>query len=71
MPMNGNVKDLRERKVLTRKELSELSGVDEATIYRIERGRTGRPRPSTLRKLAAALGVDAETLASIQHRMDI
>ncbi len=48
--------DLRERKALTLRELSEMSGVGPDTINQIELGRR-KARPSTLRKLARALDV--------------
>jgi transcriptional regulator with XRE-family HTH domain len=57
------LKDLRERRVLTLEELAAKSGVHYTSIARIETGRAARPHPSTIRKLAAALGVSAEYLA--------
>ena len=56
---------------MTRKELGEQAGVDEATIYRIEQRRVSRARPSTIRKLAAALGVTPETLLAEQVGLGI
>jgi HTH-type transcriptional regulator, competence development regulator len=53
---------LRTRRVLTLRELAERAGMTRwQTIADIEAGRT-RPRPSTLRKIAAALGVDPADL---------
>ncbi len=49
--------ELRERRALTLRELSEMSGVAADTINQIELGHR-RARPSTLRKLARALEVD-------------
>ena len=51
--------ELRERRALTLRELSEISGVAADTINQIELGHR-KPRPSTLRKLARALEVDVE-----------
>jgi len=51
--------ELRERRALTLRELSEVSGVAADTINQIELGHR-KPRPSTLRKLARALEVDVE-----------
>ena len=49
----------RERQVLTQADLADRSGVPVVTISRIENGHhEGRPRQSTVRKLALALGVD-------------
>ena len=49
--------ELRERRALTLRELSAMSGVAADTINQIELGRR-KPRPSTLRKLAKALDVE-------------
>lgn len=49
--------ELRERRALTLRELSEMSGVAADTINQIELGQR-KARPSTLRKLAKALDVE-------------
>ncbi len=49
--------ELRERRVLTLRDLADKSGVAADTINQIELGHR-KPRPSTLRKLARALEVD-------------
>jgi transcriptional regulator with XRE-family HTH domain len=49
--------ELREKRGLTLRELSGMSGVSPDTINQIELGHR-RPRPSTLRKLARALDID-------------
>ena len=51
------IRELRERQALSLRELSELSGVNYNSIWRIEAGRTGA-KPRTVRKLASALGVE-------------
>jgi transcriptional regulator with XRE-family HTH domain len=51
--------ELREKRALTLRELSEMSGVAADTINQIELGHR-KGRPSTLRKLARALEVDVE-----------
>jgi transcriptional regulator with XRE-family HTH domain len=48
--------ELRERRALTLRELSDMSGVAADTINQIELGHR-KARPSTLRKLAKALNV--------------
>ncbi len=63
--MNGNLRLIREKQALSREDLAEKTGVNESTIYRAERGRT-RLRPSTIRKLAQALGVAPDALISRQ-----
>jgi predicted transcriptional regulator len=55
------LKELRRRRVLSMRELDELSGVSHNTIWRIESGRQGA-HPRTIRKLAEALGVEPEEL---------
>jgi transcriptional regulator with XRE-family HTH domain len=51
------VKRLRSQRVLSQRELAELSSVPLPTLKDIERGATTQPRPQTLRALAQALGV--------------
>ena len=51
------LRQARERRVLTQEDLSQLAGVTEATISRMENDKSGPTRPSTVRKLAEALGV--------------
>lgn len=53
--------ELRERRALTLRELSEMSGVAADTINQIELGHR-KARPSTLRKLAKALDVEVREL---------
>jgi transcriptional regulator with XRE-family HTH domain len=65
--MNGQLKSIRENRVLSRKDLARQSDVDESTIYRAERGQT-KLRPSTVRKLAQALGVPPDELVSKQGK---
>ena len=50
------LRGLRQLRVLTLRELEEESGVSYNTIWRLENGYR-QARPSTIRKLAAALGV--------------
>jgi len=60
MPFEGNkLRELRLRRALTLRELGDLSGVAYDSINAIELGKQ-QPRPSTLRRLAAALGVNPE-----------
>ena len=57
-----NVRTLREQKHMTLDELAIIAQIDRGTISKIENGRRDATRPSTLRKLAIALGVDADVL---------
>lgn len=57
----GKLRELRQLRVLTLRELEEESGVSYNTIWRLENGHR-QARPSTIRRLAAALGVEASEL---------
>lgn len=60
----ARLRELRKRKVLTLRELEEVSGVSYNTVWRLENG-LSQARPSTIRSLAAALGVEpGELIAS-------
>lgn len=47
----------RERKVLGRSELAEQAGIVYQSLYMIETGKR-TPKPATIRKIAAVLGID-------------
>lgn len=53
----GQLLALRRNRGMTQRRLSELSGIQQADISRIERGET-QPTTVTARRLAAALGAD-------------
>lgn len=55
------LRQVREAKLMTRKELAILSGVAEITIARLESGKH-EARFNTIRRLAAALDVDPPSL---------
>ncbi len=57
------LRTLRQQQALTQVELAEHAGVSEAAIIRLER-ETHTPRPSTVRKIAAALGVEPSQLTA-------
>ena len=58
------LRQLRERRVLSLRELAELAGVGYVTIRRLETGATDSALPRTVRALAKALGVEpAELIA--------
>ncbi len=61
----AKLKELRQRRVLTLHELGERSGVSYNTIWRLENAKTGA-QPRTIRKLAAALGVEPEDLVRVE-----
>jgi transcriptional regulator with XRE-family HTH domain len=55
------LKTLRSEHVLTLRELADEAGVSKDTIWRLENGRSAA-HPSTIRKLARALGVQPKEL---------
>ena len=62
MSLGRNLKELRQKQSLNQKDLSDRSGVSQATISRIENGQVRQPRSSALRNLADALGVSIDSL---------
>ena len=60
--LGENLRTARRRKAWAQDELAERAGVGVTTIVRIERGQIKDPHVSTLRKLAAALGISPEQL---------
>jgi transcriptional regulator with XRE-family HTH domain len=58
----SSLRYFRDMAHLTLHELDDLSGVSYTTISRIENGVITKPRWSTLKQLAGALGVDVEQL---------
>jgi len=57
-----NLRDLRQRRHLTQKQLAELAGVPRSTVAQIEIG--GNPTLSVLARLALALHLSLEELLS-------
>lgn len=55
------LRELRRRRGLSQKDLAKKSGIGQDSISGIESGRH-EARPSTLRRLAEALGVEVEDL---------
>ncbi len=55
------LKSLRQDQVLSQRELARTAGVTHVTVWRLENG-FDLARPSTVRKLAAALGVEPREL---------
>lgn len=55
------LRDLREDRVLSQRELARMASLAYGTVWRIENGFPD-VRPSTIRKLAAALGVEPREL---------
>ena len=55
------LRTLRSEHVLTLRELADEAGVSKDTIWRLENGHS-EAHPSTIRKLAKALGVKPKDL---------
>ena len=59
--VGNNVRELRTLAALTQEELAGRAGITATALSRIERDEA-EPRPSTLRKLSTALGVEPREL---------
>jgi len=57
------LKELREERALSLRELAEASGVSHTTIWDHERGKEGA-HPRTVRLLAEALGITPRELTA-------
>lgn len=62
----SRVKELRTERVMSLRELSKAAGVSKDTIWRLESGTSTNAHPSTIRKLAKALGVGPEELVKAE-----
>ncbi len=61
--IGARLRTIRTRRFLTQEELAKASGIQVVTISRIENDRQeSQPRLATIRKIAAALDIDAEWL---------
>ena len=60
-PVKLRLRELRESRFLTQEELAKAAGITVITVSRIERG-VAEARLRTVRKLAAALGVEPAEL---------
>ena len=59
--IGDRVRELRQREVLTQEDLARKSGVHVQSIIKIENNHV-QPYPTTIRKLARALGVEPRDL---------
>jgi transcriptional regulator with XRE-family HTH domain len=64
MPIKDKLKELRTAQGLTQQALAEKARLSISAVIHIEAGRIPDPRISTLRKLARALEVSLDELAS-------
>jgi transcriptional regulator with XRE-family HTH domain len=51
---------------MNQRELAKAAGITQATLVDLEHGR-GRPRASTMRKVAEALGVEPTAIAEFRR----
>jgi transcriptional regulator with XRE-family HTH domain len=56
------LRGVRDRRLLSQRELAERAGLSPTTILKLEAGRVEDPHPRTVRKLAQALEVDPAEL---------
>ena len=56
------LKEVRDRRLLSQRELAKKAGLSPTTILKLEDARVKEPHPRTIRKLAEALGVDPAEL---------
>jgi transcriptional regulator with XRE-family HTH domain len=61
--IGGNVRHLREDRLLTQAELAERAGIALSSLVRIENDQVD-PRFSSIRKLARALDADPKELTT-------
>lgn len=61
--LSREVRYWRERNALSQAQLAQKAGITEATVNLVETGKVA-PRPSTVKKLADALGVEPVVLTS-------
>lgn len=62
MEIGTVIKDIRKRKKITLKELSEEAQITEGYLSRIENNKSGQPRPDTIKSIAKGLKVDSKYL---------
>jgi|GEM_PF-1027293 len=62
MSLGEKVKEKRENRGMTQKQLAQASGISQATISRLESGRVKELKSQALRRLADALGVTMDYL---------
>ncbi len=63
-PVGVRISALRARLDLTQRQLADQAGVPLDSLKDVEQGRTADPRISTIRRIAAALGVSVDELTA-------
>lgn len=67
MDFGKRLKELRQKRGMTLRQVAEAVGVSEATVQRYEIGEIRAPRGDRIRQIAHALGVDEATLLGIEE----
>lgn len=62
MPEVRSIREWRDRRAYSLKDLADLAHIDPNTLWRWEIGKS-RPMPANKRKLASALGISVEQIA--------
>ncbi len=62
------MRSLRQLQGMSRRQLTEASGVSKKTLANVEAGKV-HPLPSTARKIGVALEVDPRSLATVASRV--
>src|SRR5687768_2404005 len=65
--LGGSLRGLREQARISQRRLATVSGVSHSTIRDIELGKQTKPRPETLRLLAAGLDKEGKGLLEWSH----
>jgi transcriptional regulator with XRE-family HTH domain len=61
-----SLRKVRDKRLLSQRELAERAGLSPTTILKLESGRVDEPHPRTIRKLADALEVDPAELVGTE-----
>jgi transcriptional regulator with XRE-family HTH domain len=68
--MMASLREVRANRLLSIRELARQASVAPSTIYLIETGRSV-PRPSIIRRLSVALGVEAPEIDEFRHAIEL
>jgi len=60
--IGAKLKQVREKRFLSQRDLAQKAGVSPTTILHLETGESPNPRLSTVRRIAEALGLDPNDL---------
>ena len=69
MSLGEKIKELREKKGMNQKQVAEASGITQATISRIEKGKVKQLKSEALKRLAEALGTTVDYLVDRKENL--